>query len=324
MHLIVPFAAPTSEPAHALLRGLALPTLRGLLARLGKPALVEENTDAAGDEMSLSTPHERAWARALGWGDLPDGLVPTAAWAARRHGLPALPPQTGWALLTPAHWRLGTEQVSLTDPAGLNLDEAQSRAFFEVVRDLFESEGFGLHWVEPTTWLCSHEQLVDLPTASLDRVIGRNVDHWLGADARARLVRRLQNEVQMLLHEHPLNQAREARGEWPVNSVWLSGCGRLPDTPEALAADVHIHTGLRSAALADDAAAWARAFEAFDAGALADWDTQVRRLGHGSLTLCGERGSLHWPFSPQSSVARLLRKVGLGRTPEPADLLNPL
>jgi len=274
--------------------------------------------------MSLSAPHERAWAHALGWGELPDGLVPTAAWAARQHGLPALPPQSGWALLTPAHWRLGTEQVSLTDPASLNLDEPQSRAFFDAVRDLFESEGFKLLWIEPTTWLCSHEQLAELPMASLDRVIGRNVDHWLGADVRGRLVRRLQNEVQMLLHEHPLNRAREARGEWPLNSVWLSGCGRLPATADALAAEVHIHTGLRSAALADDAQAWASAFEAFDAGELADWDAHVRRLGHGSLTLCGERGSLHWTFSADSSAARLLRKVGLRRPSEPADLLHNL
>jgi hypothetical protein len=250
--------------------------------------------------------------------------MPTAAWLARKHGLPALPASSGWALLTPAHWRLGTEQVSLTDPANLKLDEPQSRAFFEAVRELFESEGFELHWLEPTAWLCSHEQLADLPTASLDRVIGRNVDHWLGADARARLVRRLQNEVQMLLHEHPLNQAREARGEWPVNSVWLSGTGHLPAAADALAAEVHQHAGLRSAALADDAPAWAHALDAFDAGALADWEAQVQREGRGSLTLCGERGSLHWPFVAESGLARVLRRLGLKRAAEPAALLHNL
>jgi hypothetical protein len=39
----------------------------------------------------------------------------------------------------------------------------------------------------------------------------------------------LLNEVQMVLHEHPVNEAREARGEPAVNSVWLWGGGRAPD-----------------------------------------------------------------------------------------------
>jgi hypothetical protein len=30
----------------------------------------------------------------------------------------------------------------------------------------------------------------------------------------------------MLLYTHPLNDAREAQGLLPVNSFWLSGCGR--------------------------------------------------------------------------------------------------
>jgi hypothetical protein len=69
-----------------------------------------------------------------------------------------------------------------------------------------------------------------LPTASLDRVIGRNIDRWLPDTAPARLLRRLQNEVQMVLHTHALNDEREAARPMPtVNSVWLSGCGRLPD-----------------------------------------------------------------------------------------------
>ena len=41
------------------------------------------------------------------------------------------------------------------------------------------------------------------------------------------------NEAQMLLHEHPGNEAREARGELPVNSVWLWGGGRVPEMPRA-------------------------------------------------------------------------------------------
>jgi hypothetical protein len=34
------------------------------------------------------------------------------------------------------------------------------------------------------------------------------------------------NEIQMLLHDHPVNRAREADGKWPINSVWFWGGGR--------------------------------------------------------------------------------------------------
>ena len=36
------------------------------------------------------------------------------------------------------------------------------------------------------------------------------------------------NEAQMLLHAHPVNQAREAAGKPQVNSLWPWGGGRLP------------------------------------------------------------------------------------------------
>ena len=38
----------------------------------------------------------------------------------------------------------------------------------------------------------------------------------------------LLNEAQMLLHAHPVNEAREARGELAINSLRLWGAGRAP------------------------------------------------------------------------------------------------
>jgi hypothetical protein len=39
------------------------------------------------------------------------------------------------------------------------------------------------------------------------------------------------NEIQMLLHDHPVNQAREARGERAINGLWCWGGGKLLATP---------------------------------------------------------------------------------------------
>jgi hypothetical protein len=44
--------------------------------------------------------------------------------------------------------------------------------------------------------------------------------------ARAKPLRRLQNEMQMLLYTHPVNERRIARGLPAVNSFWISGTGR--------------------------------------------------------------------------------------------------
>jgi hypothetical protein len=39
---------------------------------------------------------------------------------------------------------------------------------------------------------------------------------------------RLQSEAQMLLHDHPVNRERAARGWPPLNSLWFWGGGALP------------------------------------------------------------------------------------------------
>jgi len=69
-----------------------------------------------------------------------------------------------------------------------------------------------------------------LPSVSLDRVNGQRIDHWLQPSSIAaqtdaeRLLRRLQNEMQMLFYTHAVNDHRAVA----LNSVWFSGTGELP------------------------------------------------------------------------------------------------
>ncbi|HJV96354.1 MAG TPA: hypothetical protein VJ608_09975, partial [Albitalea sp.] len=118
-------------------------------------------------------------------------------------------------------------------------------------------------------------------------------------------VRRLQNEVQMLLYTHPINDAREARGELPVNSFWLSGCGRLQQANTA--APLQVDGSLRSAMLNGDWAAWADAWRALDAGALAEALARAQRGEPVTLTLCGERHAQRFESLPQPMWQRLTR-----------------
>lgn len=293
MHLLIPFAAPLSESGRQAARSLVLPKLQALLGTLQLQGRDE------GDEWSQSPPHERALARALGWAGA-DGALPWAARAAAADGV--VVGDLAWGQLTPVHWHLGTEQISLVDPAGLMLDDAASRAFLDAVRELFVSEGYAVAYGHAARWYIAHESLAALPCASLDRVIGRNVDRWLGSDPAARRIRRLQSEVQMHLYTHPLNDERQARGLLPVNSFWLSGCGVAQ--AEA-ASDTQVDDRLRAPALADDWAAWCKAWETLDGGPLADLLSAAKDGQAVELTLCGEKSGATWARADRGLLDRL-------------------
>ncbi|HET9976719.1 MAG TPA: hypothetical protein VFQ20_04730 [Burkholderiaceae bacterium] len=281
MHWIVPFARAGFEAPD-------LPALGGLVARCA----IEARDD--GEIDSPHPPHERALARALGWPVADDAPLPWAARAARADGIEV--GAQAWALLTPVHWRVGSDAVHLADPRELGLSDADSRALFDAVRPLFESEGMPLAWGAATRWYASHASFEQLATASLDRAIGRNVDPWLPSP---RHLRRLQNEVQMLLHAHPINAAREAAGAPAVNSFWISGCGIA--RAEASVA-VRLDDRLARPALASDEAGWRAAWATLDA-------ELVAAPAFDRLTLCGERGSVTLTPRAQTLWQRLAGSI---------------
>ncbi len=313
MHLLIPFASALSEPAAEVVRDLTLPTLARLLRRLTATERDEAN------EYTLSPPHERALASAWGWPAL-DGGLPLAAHAAAADSIAVA--DQAWGLLTPAHWDVGRDHVTLSDPQVLGLGEDESRALFDAVRELFESEGFALAWGAPSRWYAANDTLAELRCASLDRVIGRNVDLWLRGDPKAspsaRLLRRLQSEVQLLLYPHPINEAREARGVMTVNSFWLSGCGRHR---AADAAAVQVDESLRGPLLMQDWAAWAEAWRALDAGPLKALLDSLELGGETTLTLCGERSAQRFERRPQSLLQRAQRRW---HSPQPSTALETL
>lgn len=299
MHLIVPFAGCLSDAGRQALQTLQLPHLEKLLTRW------QTGPPAGTDEYSLNPPHEQALALALGWpagsATLAQDALPWAALAAMRLGLPGAA-QAAWGLLTPVQLVPGREQIRLGDPADLQLDEAASRELMEIVRPLFESEGVFLHWLAPLQWLATHDSLDALHCASLDRVIGRHLDPWLPPQRAARLLRRLQNEVQMLMYTHPINEQREATGLPVVNSLWLSGCGRLPVEWTSIPTMPTLDDRLRRPALAEDWAAWCEAWQALDAGPLA---ALLQADAASALTLCGERLALTLAPAPRSLWQRV-------------------
>lgn len=293
MHLMIPFASSAAAPNRQALQEPSLPHLERLLA------LLAPTQRTAGDEYSLSTPHECALATALGFAG-GDGQLPWGARAAAQDGIAT--GDLAWGLLSPVHWHVGPDHITMGDPQALQLEETVSRELMEALRPLFEGDGWALVWGAPIRWYVAHESLADLPTASLDRVIGRNPDLWMPDRPEAATLRRLMSEVQMLLYQHPVNEEREAAGLPAVNSIWLSGCGtRQPERqPEPVVIDT-----LRAPALQDDWPAWVQAWQALDAGPVRELLARAQKGEPVRLTLAGERHAQCHESAPRSWLTSL-------------------
>lgn len=311
-HLLVPFASASEPACRALLPGLSLPHLTALLAEL-QPVHSDSGTDH-----SLSAPHERALAQAMGLvradgSAYSDGLLP---WAAAQSDTPELPQ----AWFTPCHFQVGMEQVTLLPGDQLGLTDEHARPLFDALAPYCAEDGITLRYDSATCWHASGEVLRGIACASLDRVGGRSVEAWMtdssANPAGGQLLKRLQSEAQMLFYTHPAFDAREEQRLHPVNGFWLSGAGAI-DHPTPLQSPPVMPDELRSAALQADWARWKNAWTSCDANEMKDLLDRVRRGEPVTLTLCGERVAQRFTNAPRGAVARASRLIKnlLGNAP---------
>ncbi|MBT2303557.1 hypothetical protein J7E70_24220 [Variovorax paradoxus] len=299
-HLLIPFAGRGSLACREALAKLRLPKLEALLSRLG---LAHEDMQ---DDSTLSPPHERALAAALGI-EAADGQIPWAALEAKQAGLAPTGNGGSWGVATLCHWQVGIDDVVLGDPAAIRIDAAESDALLAAARPFFEEDGIALHaTATPGRWLVQGQVLDGLATASIDRAIGYPISQWSPLSDGARSLRRLQNEMQMLLYTERVNDERAARGVPPINSFWLSGTGRLPSSYTD--AWPTVADALRAPALRDDAAAWSAAWTALDEGPVAELLAACTDGADVSLTLCGDRGAQRFGVQ-QRGLARWARSL---------------
>lgn len=155
------------------------------------------------------------------------GDWPVAAFTALADGLrsPGEPSPAYWLRADPAHLRVDRDRLlaSELDASSLRLDEA--RALVATLNTHFESDG--LHFEAPNAerWYVRTATPARLITTPLAAAHGRSVEALMPTGPDTSRWRAVMNEAQMLLHEHAVNQAREERGELPINSIWLWGGG---------------------------------------------------------------------------------------------------
>ncbi|MGQ0544321.1 MAG: hypothetical protein ACT4P3_03190 [Betaproteobacteria bacterium] len=155
------------------------------------------------------------------------------------------PGEAPWARADPVHLRLMRERLILVPAAAFAVSAAEAAALCEALSRHFS--GLAFEPVQPGRWCVRLAAEVQLSFDNPLDLAGSEVGLAMPAGGH-----QLVNEAQMLLHAHPVNQAREARGEPAVNSVWLWGAGRAPHVPPArwqsVAADDPLALGLARAA----------------------------------------------------------------------------
>ncbi|MBT2792133.1 regulator [Paraburkholderia strydomiana] len=227
LHLLLPFALPAAADASTALHDISSPALDRLVARA---TLVER---VIGEDFQRTLPHERWIARQFGalstasTGAAAADEAPLAPYMLRADG--GEPGDATWACVQPVHVRIAHDHLVLIDPASLDLSDDEASALLAVARPLIEELGVRIEAPKPARWYLSGDGFGTLAGASPLRASGRNIEIWLPHEAhsgeRSRAWMKLQNEVQMAWFEHPVNEAREARGLPAVNSIWFHAQG---------------------------------------------------------------------------------------------------
>lgn len=222
MLLLVPHLFPNARLLEAAAQDLHLPALQTLLARGSR-----QSCPAAGVEAAVC--EALGIARQQDWPVAPITLVADGGVAG----------DTYWLRADPVHLRVMRDRIVLADSSALDLTRDEADALARTIGDHFGA-ALNPQALHPHRWYLRYAEAPQLTTTPLSLAVGCDIDPLLPQGPDAMRFRAELNELQMLLHEHPVNLAREARGALPVNSLWLWGGGRLPvacATPVSLHAD---------------------------------------------------------------------------------------
>jgi hypothetical protein len=209
VHLVIPDLFLPEELSAELTKGMALPALEQLLGR-------------GHSKMLAPVAMESLMCRLFGVPFQED--APIATISAAFDGLA----KGCWVRADPVHLSLQRDEMLLQSNLDINADEAGQ--FCESMNAHFAGQGLEFFAPHPQRWYVRSETLPRIRTRYLSQATGIDVRRALPAGEEAPLWHQLLNEIQMLLHAHPLNQARENRGEPVINSVWFWGAG-VPEGP---------------------------------------------------------------------------------------------
>lgn len=216
--------------------------------------------------------------------------------AASLRGLGGNPGQHPWLRADPVHLQARGADLFLSRPAAGEVSAPEADALMATLNEFFAADGLRFEAPRPDAWVVRLAAPAALITVPTEAAHGRSVAPLLPAGPQARAWRSRLNEAQMLLHEHPVNEARERTGQLPLNSLWVWGGAAEP--PAAVKPAARLLGGdevLRGLALRagmmveslppgwpggdqDTLVQWHLAREAAHRGDTAAWQEALRRL----------------------------------------------
>jgi hypothetical protein len=200
--LLVPDLLPPSDIAADVCAGLQLPALEKLLAR------------GSAGTTPAQTPE--------GWLCTAFGVEAVAPVRAFADGLAV--EEGYWLCADPVNLQLQRAQILLRPDVLPSREEAE--ALCAALNGHFAGAGLQFLAPHPQRWYVRLAQAPQLTTAPLRQAAWRDTKFHQPQGADALQWQRIATEAQMVLHAHPLNQARAARGAPVINSLWLWGGGR--------------------------------------------------------------------------------------------------
>lgn len=224
--LILPFGIPPAALAKDLARQLNMPVFAQILG------LSNASPAQHFEEYARLLPHEALLAGLLNFDDREITSQPnvderlnspaTTHHHMRKMNLTSNLEHSGtWFTLHPVRIHVAHNHLVLTDQRRLAISKEEARTLFESAKTICDEDGYTLVYGDEKTWFLRADQWTDIQTATLDAASGHNMDIWIAKGEHAKAWRKLQNEIQMLWHIHPINEQREERGEAVINSVWL-------------------------------------------------------------------------------------------------------
>lgn len=139
-----------------------------------------------------------------------------------------------WLRLDPVHLEVAMGGLLLRPPDSLQLSLPEARELIADINRHLHQEGMDIQAAgevnTPARWYLHLPDAPNLHTTPLDQMHGEYLTPHLPRGADARRFLKLINEVQMLMHSHPVNIARENEGRLAVNGLWLWGGGMLSDS----------------------------------------------------------------------------------------------
>lgn len=163
---------------------------------------------------------------AYGWLAQSYGLKSAAALAALLASRGKAQPGLNYYEVSPCHWALARDHAVLTPVQALTTQQTEDLISTANAALTAESNSSDCLKLDEYGWRL--QSVFDLPGPSFVSALNHPTELEHPDEAAGRQARRLLNLIQMVWHEHPVNEARQLQAQLVINAIWLHG-GAVPE-----------------------------------------------------------------------------------------------